>query len=184
MLGPLLDEVDLKVLLSLENGIPLTAKPFSDVATRLGVTEEEIIERLRKLQASSVIRRFGASIKHRRVGITANAMVVWRVPERRVREVGGYMSGFKEVTHCYERKVIPGKWTYNLYTVIHAYERESIERFVKRLSEAVGINDYLVLFSIREFKKASAPLISMIISSGDRHPNYADPTDWRQRAEH
>lgn len=154
-----LDEVDCKILLEIERGIPLVTEPFRDIAKHLRITQKEVVSRLKKLREGEVIRRFGVTIKPRRVGLSANAVVVWKVPKNRVQEVGTVLSKYKEVTHCYERKTIPRKWKYNLYTVVHAQEREIIESMVKRFSDAVSVSDYLILFSKRELKKNRAPTI-------------------------
>ena len=149
-----MDEVDRKILFETNKGLLLTAEPFNEIAAQLGITPREVIARLVKLRENGVIRRFGASIKPNDLGFSANALVAWKVPENRVQEVGSCLSKFSEVTHCYERKAIAGKWEYNLYTVMHARERESIEQLVKNLSEATAVNDYQILYSIRDLKKA------------------------------
>jgi DNA-binding Lrp family transcriptional regulator len=150
-----LDEIDRKILFEMEKGIPLAPEPFQAIADVIGITQQEVTSRIAKLQESGIIRRFGASIKPRMVGLSANALIAWKVPENRLHEVGNLLSTFKEVTHCYARKTIPEKWEYNLYTVLHARERETIEKLVKNFSDVIAINDYVILFSTREFKKTS-----------------------------
>ncbi|MEM0488093.1 MAG: AsnC family transcriptional regulator [Candidatus Bathyarchaeia archaeon] len=161
-----MDEIDRKILFEMKRGIPLVTEPFKEIATRLRITQKEVISRLIKLRERGVIRRFGASIEPRRIGLSANAMVVWKVPESRVEEVGTFLSKFKEVTHCCERKTIPRKWEYNLYTVMHAQERETIEMLVKKFSDTIAISDYLVLFSKRKLKKTSAATTSRSNAQG------------------
>ncbi len=73
------------------------------------------------------------------------------------------MSQLSEVTHCYERMIVAGKWEYNLYTVMHAKQRESVEQLVKNLSEATAVQDYQILFSTRDLKRTctrSAPTVT------------------------
>jgi DNA-binding Lrp family transcriptional regulator len=149
-----MDNLDLEILLALQDGIPLVREPFSAVATHLGIKPEEVIERLKRLREEKVIRKFGLFVRKRKVGVVANAMVVWAVPKNRVQEVAEFISKFREVTHCYERRTTP-KWRYNIYTVIHGAERETVTEFVKILSDAVHVNDYLILFSVREFVRRS-----------------------------
>ncbi|MDP2767025.1 MAG: Lrp/AsnC family transcriptional regulator, partial [Candidatus Methanoperedens sp.] len=96
-------------------------------------------------------------IGHRAIGITANAMCTWNVPDEKVEEVGAIMAGFPEVTHCYERPRFPD-WRYNLFTMIHAYSREECEKIAKEISIATGIRDYSILFSEKEFKKTGVRL--------------------------
>ncbi len=149
--------IDRKLLISIQDGIPIASEPFKQVAKELGISEDAVIRRLAGMIKDGAIRRFGASIGHRAIGITANAMCTWNVPDDRVEEVGALMAGFAEVTHCYERPRYPG-WKYNLFTMIHAYSREECEKVANEISIATGIKDYSILFSEREFKKTGVRL--------------------------
>lgn len=146
---------DRELLRILQSGLPLVPRPFTEVATKLGMGEGEVLSRIKTLLDKGVIRRFGVVVHHRKAGITANAMVVWKVPQAKVEKVGRRMAQFKEATHCYERRIIPGKWEYNVFCMIHGYSKKHCEEVVRRISEVTGIKDYMVLFSEREFKKTS-----------------------------
>jgi DNA-binding Lrp family transcriptional regulator len=152
-----MDNVDEIILRAVQDGIPLTHSPFSEIASQLDMTEEEIISKIKIMQEKGIIRRFGASIGHRDIGIVANAMCVWNVPDKRVEEVGTIMANFSEVTHCYERPRREG-WNYNLFTMVHSYTREDCENIATDISKATGIDDYKLLFSEREFKKTGVRL--------------------------
>lgn len=151
-----MDNLDIDILLALQDGIPIVKEPFAVIAEHLGIEPDEVIERLKRLREEKIIRRFGVFIRNRKAGIIANAMVVWAVPSNRIQEVGKFICRFKEVTHCYQRRTIPDKWRYNLFTVIHGFNRKTVAEFVKKLSEAVGVKDYLILFSTREFVRRSS----------------------------
>jgi len=152
-----MDKIDIGLLKSTQDGIPITSEPFRQIALKLGISEDEVMERLASMMKEGAIRRFGASIGHRAIGITANAMCTWNVPDENVEEVGALMAGFAEVTHCYERPRYPG-WKYNLFTMIHAYSRDECEKVAKEISIATGIRDYSILFSEKEFKKTGVRL--------------------------
>lgn len=152
-----MDEVEEKILRAVQDGIPLTHSPFSEIASQLDMTEEEVISRIKSMQEKGIIRRFGASIGHRDIGIVANAMCIWNVPDERVEEVGAKMANFPEVTHCYERPRRPG-WNYNLFTMVHSYTREDCEEVAAKIAKATDISDYKLLFSEREFKKTGVRL--------------------------
>ncbi|MBE0522500.1 MAG: Lrp/AsnC family transcriptional regulator [Candidatus Methanoperedenaceae archaeon] len=152
-----MEQIDIKLLRFVQDGIPIEPEPFRKIADELGITEKEVLNRLDNLVKEGVIRRFGASIGHRAIGITANAMCTWNVPDERVEEVGAIMAGFPEVTHCYERPRYPD-WKYNLFTMIHAYSREECEKIARQISLETGIKDYSILFSEREFKKTGVRL--------------------------
>lgn len=147
---------DREILLAIQDGIPIDREPFAAASEALGMTQEALVERLRGMLEDGTIRRFAPNINQRKIGITANAVVVWRVPEEDLSQVVETMLGHHEVSHCYKRETVPGKWDYNLYTVVHDYDKESVDRFVRRLSEETGVEDYLVLYSRRRFKGTSS----------------------------
>ena len=150
-----MDEQEKRILHALQDGIPAEERPFDAVASRLGISTAELLARLRRLIQKGIVKRFGASFDQRKIGIVANAMIAWKVPPERTVEVGVKLSQFRGVTHCYERKTAPPQWEYNLFTVVHGYDRSSVEEYAKRLAEAVGIKEYVVLFSSQQFKRAS-----------------------------
>jgi siroheme decarboxylase len=136
-----------------QGDLPAGPRPFARVAALAGVTEAEVLATLRELLAAGTIRRFGAVLRHRAAGITANAMVVWAVPPERREDVGEALARFAEVSHCYERTP-PFAGRYGLFTMVHAPEG-SLPAVVARLQEAAGSADCLVLESVEEFKKES-----------------------------
>jgi DNA-binding Lrp family transcriptional regulator len=173
-----MDEIDIKILAHVEKGVALEREPFKMLALQLSITQQEVVNRLNQLKATGVIRRFGASIKPNNIGYSANALVAWKIPQDRVQEVGAYMSKMPEISHCYERQAVAGRWEYNLYTVMHAKERESINRLVKELSKETEVGDYKILYSTRDLKpKNSRP--SMI---GSRAPEVT-PSNFSEGAQ-
>ena len=154
MPSEMIDDIDKKIIQLSQGDLPLDLKPFSLMARKIGITEEELLSRIRSLKARGVIRRFGATLKHQEAGFGANAMVAWKVPEDRVDEIGNALAGFREVTHCYQRRV-EKDWLYNLYSMIHGDTKEECYQIAKRMSETTGVKDYVLLFSEKEFKKTS-----------------------------
>ncbi len=152
-----MDKTDVKLLKLVQDGIPITHSPFKGFAAELGISEQEIVDRLKNLQKAGKIRRFAASIGHRAIGITANAMCVWNVPDEQIEKIGNMMAEFPEVTHCYERPRYPD-WQYNLFTMVHSYNSEDCEKVAEKISKATGIKDYTLFFSDKEFKKTGVRL--------------------------
>lgn len=143
---------DIKFLKHIQNGIPLTTTPYKDIGDALGLSEDEVIDRLDRLLGEGKIRRLAASIAHRKIGIVSNAMCVWKVPKDKIEETGKIMAGFEEVTHCYERPTFPG-WEHNVYTMIHGYNDDECEGVIDSIKEKTGISDYIIIYSEKEFKK-------------------------------
>lgn len=138
----------------LQEDIPLTPRPFADIAGAVRMTEEEVVDKVREWVADGTIRRFGAMVRHQRLGYKANAMSAWDVPDERVEEIGVALSAAPEVSHCYQRPRADG-WDFNIFAMIHAATEAECEEIAAGLSRKIGIDSYSLLFSSREFKKVS-----------------------------
>ena len=150
-----MDEKDLALLKAAQESIALTSRPYLELGEKLGMSEQEVVDRLRSLEKEGVIRRFAATIGHRALGIVANAMIAWRAAPEDVQRAGEILGSDDEVTHCYERAPCQD-WPYNLYTMVHSRSREDCLEAAERLSRLSGIREYRVLFSEKEYKKTSA----------------------------
>ncbi|MGD2125452.1 MAG: Lrp/AsnC family transcriptional regulator [Desulfobacteraceae bacterium] len=150
----MIDDLDKKIIQLIQGDLPLDRRPFAILAEKLGITEDEFVEKVRGLKEQGIIRRFGATLRHQEAGLSSNAMVAWKVPDERIEEVGKAMAEFREVTHCYQRKKEKG-WSYNLYTMIHGDDEDECHRIAQRMSQETAIEEYALLFSEKEFKKTS-----------------------------
>lgn len=150
----MIKEIDKQLIRELQKGLPLVSRPFKEIAERLKMSEEEIINRIDSFIQNGQIRRFGAAVRHQDLGYVSNAMVVWDVPDEQVPEVGRIMAGFEEISHCYQRPRYPG-WPYNLFTVVHGKNQEECIQAAKSISLATGMEKYRLLFSTVELKKSS-----------------------------
>ncbi len=150
--SPPLSDRDKMFVKVLQDDIPLSEEPFGAAAARLGVSQEEVLSWLRLAQESGWMRRFAAVLRHRKAGFVANGMVCWRVPDDRIEQAGVAAATFPEVSHCYQRPTYPD-WPYNLFTMVHGKSRAECEQVAKRISTAIDVKDYTILYSVREFKK-------------------------------
>jgi siroheme decarboxylase len=157
----MLSDIEQKVIALIQGDLPVTEKPYLEIAKKLGIGEDEVLRILRKLSDQGVMRRFGATIRHQKSGYKANAMVAWQVDEVRIEEVGNIMSSFQEVSHCYRRNPAMD-WPYNLYTMIHAKDRKTCRDTAKKMAEKASVKNYTLLFSKRELKKTSMNYFSAL----------------------
>lgn len=133
--------------------------PFDDgaayVTAQIGESVEaaRVIGRLEELKAQGVIRRFGAMVKHRRLGYLFNGMTVWDIEPARQDEVGRAFAELPFVSHCYARPRSE-RWPYTLYGMVHAKTREELEGHVAMMRELAHVEPQ-VLVSSREYKKSS-----------------------------
>ncbi|MAG30833.1 MAG: hypothetical protein CL908_08090 [Deltaproteobacteria bacterium] len=145
------DEREVRLLRALQTPLPLTERPFDALGESIGVSGSELIE-LGNEHLGGVIRRYVGTLRHRKLGVRENGMVVWCVAPERLEAVGERLARAPEVSHCYARNGIKG-FPYTLYSMLHGPTRESCHELASYLSGEVGIDDYAVLFSVREFKK-------------------------------
>ena len=154
----MLNEQDRRLIAEIQGGLPLTSRPFAVVGERIGLGEQEVIERIAALQERGVIKRLGVVVRHHELGYTANAMVVWDVPDERLDEVGEKLGAQECVTLCYQRPRRLPDWPYNLFSMIHGKERKRVSAYIESLVEAEGLQNIprKVLFSGRRFKQRGA----------------------------
>lgn len=138
----------------LQEDIPISPRPFTEIGEAVGMSEDEVLDKVREWQTDGTIRRFGAMVRHQKLGYKANAMSAWDVPDERTEEVGREFSAAGEVSHCYQRPRADG-WDYNVFAMIHAATPEQCREVAAQLARQVGVDDYDLLFSSREFKKIS-----------------------------
>ena len=149
---------DLVLLQALENGLMIGPRPYAEIAGRIGMGEEDVIERLHALVERGVIRRLGLVVRHRELGYTANAMVVWDIGDDAVDEIGEMFSAIPFVTLCYRRDRYRPQWPYNLFCMIHGRDRATVHAQIEDLRSRAGHFPMDVLFSRRRFKQRGARL--------------------------
>ena len=150
----IISDFDKKIISRLQEDIPIITNPYKDIAKELSMDEDVLIDKIRNYSETGILKRIGAILYHRKAGFKANAMVVWKIDDERLDEIGEYMASISVVTHCYERKPF-GSWDYNLYTMIHEKDKESCNKIIKQIADDIGIENYKILYSTRELKKTS-----------------------------
>jgi len=145
-------EEDKEFIRELQKDLEVIDKPFLKAAEKLGVSEEQIFDKLNYYEKIGVMRRFAAILRHRDAGFTANGMIVWNVPEERIVEVGEKLGAFPQVSHCYQRPVYPD-WPYSVFSMIHCKSEEEAAEMAKEIQNQINVSEYKILFSAREFKK-------------------------------
>ena len=152
-----LDASDRRLVGAIQDGLPLTARPYAAVAQQTGLSEARVMDRIGRLLDDGVIKRMGVVVRHRELGYRANAMVVFDVPDHRVDAAGEQLARVPQVTLCYRRGRRLPLWPYNLYCMIHGRDRAEVTGWVDGLpADVVGDLDRAVLFSHRRFRQRGA----------------------------
>ena len=158
--GPdlLVDERDCRLIAALQHGLPLVSHPYAAIGVSADMNEIEVIARLNRMLESGIVKRFGVVVSHHELGYRANAMVVWDVPDDRIRELGRRIASQDCVTLCYRRARCLPDWPYNLYCMIHGRDRGLVRDNISYLIKTCNLQAlrYVVLFSRRRFKQRGA----------------------------
>ncbi|MBU1088234.1 MAG: Lrp/AsnC family transcriptional regulator [Candidatus Omnitrophica bacterium] len=149
-----LTELQKNILNFLQQDIPAKEHPYSEIALENNVDEKTIVSQIKLLKNIGYIRRFGAILAHHKVGLKANCMCVWIVPENKVKKIADRVKKIAQISHCYSRKTTK-KWPYNFYTMIHGQTKKQCFEVIEFLAKTAKLNDYRVLFTEKQFKKTS-----------------------------
>lgn len=166
---------------ALQRGLPLVAQPFA----QLGWTEQDAIATLARWCRDGVIKRFGVVVRHHELGFTANAMVVWDVPDAAVSAAGRRIAGSGRVSLCYRRPRQLPDWPYNLFCMIHGRDRSAVEQSIAILAASCELGEYphSILFSGRRFKQCGAHYVTNVanmtrlVNEADALPELACGSD-------
>lgn len=150
-----LDDLDRRIVVATQDGLPLCPRPYHALAEELGASATEIMQRMQAMVANGIIRRLGAVPNHYALGYSANGMSVWDVADDELRAAGRIIGALEFVTHCYHRPRRPPAWPYNLFAMVHGRDRGEVETKVARIAEILGpsASAHDVLYSSAMLKK-------------------------------
>jgi DNA-binding Lrp family transcriptional regulator len=141
-----MDETDMKLLSAVQDGFPITPRPFCDLGRALGLPEAEVIERLAGLQKGGLVRRIGPILDLRKLG-RSGILAAMKVPREEADGAAKVVNEYTEVSHNYLR---PNESGYNLWFTVSASE-ERIQEILQEIRIKTG-REMLVLPTIRIFK--------------------------------
>lgn len=116
-----------------QRDFPLTPRPFAELALRLGVREDDVIEAFRQLQDERVVGRIGAVYRTGAVG--ASCLAALAAPAERLDEVAALVSAWPEVNHNYERE-----HRLNLWFVIAAPDEARMRAVLTGIKADTGLD--------------------------------------------
>ena len=150
-----LAQLDRRIVMATQAGLPLDARPYNWLASELGVERDLLVERLRVMLDEGRIRRIGVVPNHYRLGYSANGMSVWDVPDEDIQAIGRQVGELEIVSHCYHRPRHLPDWPYTLFAMVHGHSQEEVRDKVERIAQLLGdkARQHDVLFSTRILKK-------------------------------
>jgi DNA-binding Lrp family transcriptional regulator len=129
---PKLDNTDRRIINALQGGFPISEFPYREAAERLGLNEEELIERLRRLVECRAISRFAPMYNAERMG-GAVTLAALSAPLDRYEEVAEMVNAHHEVAHNYARD-----HTLNMWFVVACEDAAKIAEVTARIEAETG----------------------------------------------
>lgn len=104
-----MDEVDRQVVNVLQDGFPVSERPYAEVAERLGLGERELIARVGRLCAEGYLSRFGPLYNAERLG-GAVTLAALSAPADDFDRIAALVNAHPEVAHNYAREHALNMW--------------------------------------------------------------------------
>jgi siroheme decarboxylase len=127
-----MDAIDRRLLDEFQRDFPLAPRPYALLAARLGLAEDEVIDRLTRLTATGHIGRVGAVFRPHRVG--ASTLAAMAVPPDRLAAVADLVGAYPEVNHNYGRD-----HRLNLWFVVTAPDADRVEAVIADIRQRTGL---------------------------------------------
>ncbi|MFA9518481.1 Lrp/AsnC family transcriptional regulator [Halopenitus sp. H-Gu1] len=152
-----LTRTEADILLAIQDGLPLSATPYRDVAAEIDADLDAVLGAIEGLLANGCIKRIGCIVNHVVTGFRNNCMVVWDVPDGELDDRGERVGSLPYVTLCYHRPRRPAHdWPYNLFTMIHGREADAVDEKIDELASEHLPVDHERLYSTETLKQTGA----------------------------
>lgn len=143
---PNFDDTDKAILNRIQSDFPIEERPYRAIGEALDISEDEVIERVRRLKAEGIIRRIGGNFSPEKLGFVST-LCAGSVPPEKIDEFTRTVNAYAGVTHNYLRKN-----TYNVWFTFIAPSREVIDQNLAEIAEKTGITDILNLPATNVYK--------------------------------
>lgn len=141
-----MDDIDRKLLSVIQSGLSIDSRPFLSLAHKLGITENEVIVRIKNLKESGYIRRIGGIFDSKKLGYSSTLCAA-SVPESKIELVSEVINSYNEVTHNYIRDD-----DYNMWFTIIAHSNERMREIISNIKHKTGVYKIVSLPAIKLFK--------------------------------
>jgi DNA-binding Lrp family transcriptional regulator len=140
------DELDRKILNLIQTGFPIASRPFREIGERVGISEEEAIQRVKALKSNGAIRRIGGSFDSRKLGFFSTLCAA-KVPPKKLKRFNQVINSYPGVTHNYTRN-----HAYNIWFTFIGESHEAVSHALEEIAQKTGVEEILSLPARRTFK--------------------------------
>jgi DNA-binding Lrp family transcriptional regulator len=143
---PEIDDVDKAILNRIQSDFPITSRPYRTIGNDLGLSEEEVLDRISRLKRDGIIRRIGGNFTPDKLGFVSTLCAA-KVPEDRIRQFAEVVNRYPGVTHNYRRKN-----KFNIWFTFIAPSMDEINANLEQIAAETGVTDILNLPATHVFK--------------------------------
>lgn len=133
-----LTTTDKKILQRIQTNLPLTNRPFLDLAKELELDEDLVIERIKFMIEEKYVRRLAPIINTQAVGNSAT-LAAMKVPEDKIGVVSEIINGYSGVSHNYLRKGRNHPIPLNIWFTMSASSNEKLQENIEEIEERTGL---------------------------------------------
>jgi siroheme decarboxylase len=141
-----LDTIDKAILNRIQSDFPIEPRPYETIARELGLTEDQVLQRVQALRTEGIIRRIGGNFVPHKVGFVSTLCAA-KVPEDQIEAFAAVVNKYTGVTHNYQREN-----AFNIWFTFIAPSREEIAKNLDRISRETGVTTILNLPATKVFK--------------------------------
>jgi DNA-binding Lrp family transcriptional regulator len=143
---PVIDNTNKKILNNIQVDFPISSRPYKIIADRLGILEDELIQRVIQMKEDMLIRRIGGNFSPDKLGYHSTLCAA-KVPEAKLKLFTKTVNSYSGVTHNYKRD-----HQFNVWFTFIAPSIEIIEKSLKEISQKTGVETILNLPATKVFK--------------------------------
>ncbi len=143
---PDIHPIDRLILNTIQTDFPVTARPFEAIAQKLGLSEDEVIQRIRELKKNMLIRRIGGNFSPDKLGYHSTLCAA-KVPQDKIQLFTRIVNAYPGVTHNYQREHL-----FNIWFTFIAPSKKTIEDSLKEISRITSVEPILNLPATKVFK--------------------------------
>ncbi|NOQ65177.1 MAG: Lrp/AsnC family transcriptional regulator [Methyloprofundus sp.] len=162
-----MDTIDRHIISATQTGLPLTPEPYQTLATQMGISADELMQRLQVMQDTGIIRRIAAVPNHYKLGYQHNGMTVWDIDDEFIDRLGQQVGQLDFVSHCYHRPRHLPEWPYNFFAMVHSKTEAGAAQQIQQIANLLGTHCHAqtVLYSTRILKKTGLRIGKNNVSS-------------------
>lgn len=142
----MIDDTDKKILNEIQSFFPVASRPFLEIGMRLDLSEDEVLERIKRMKSNGIIRRIGGNFNSRGLNFTSTLCAA-KVPEEKLDHFVEAVNRYPGVTHNYLRN-----HAYNVWFTFIAEDMAFIDSALRDISIETGVKEILNLPAVRTFK--------------------------------